>query len=480
MEYHELNSDPVTELSVDEALQVAVQLHRLRELDNAELLYERILAAVPSHPDAVHFLGILLHQRGRNDEALQRIDTSIAIDPSADRHNNLGNVFLELERHADAEAAFRQALFLEPGHANATNNLGALLRAQGRTDEARAAYLRAIELDPTHVDAYNNLGNLLAATGDVQQAVACYCKAIALTPGHPQARKFLGVAYYTLGEIDKAAAVFREWLDNEPDNPVALHLHAASSGQNVPARASDAYVETTFDGFAASFDAKLGKLGYRAPDLVASALGRACGAPTARWRILDAGCGTGLCGPLVAGHACRIVGVDLSSAMLDRARARRAYDELVKTELQSWLDAHACAYDIVVSADTLVYFGPLDRVFAAARHALAPGGLLIFTVEQMDVDTDAGFQINPHGRYSHSRPYVDRALAMAGFEVNSIDAAELRMEGGQPVRGLVVTARTPAVAGGSSPEMPGDAVESNQSNDGVVPVAAQLQGAQHA
>ncbi|MDQ3059969.1 MAG: tetratricopeptide repeat protein [Pseudomonadota bacterium] len=429
------------DLSLDDALRLAVFLHRTGELSNAQTLYQRILEAVPDHPDALQFLGVLSHQRGDRDAAITLIKKSIALDPGQpDRYNNLGNVLLELDRFAEATAAYQHAIALQPEHADAYNNLGAVLRAQGQLDEASAAYLRAIELDPEHVDAHNNFGNLLSSQGRVKEAVAYYCKAITLMPHHPQSRKLLGVAYYTIGQIDAAAQVFHQWLQEEPDNPVAHHMYAACSGQDVPQRASDAYIESTFDVFAASFDAKLGKLGYRAPELVAAALERACAAPDRGLSILDAGCGTGLCGPLMAPYACRLVGVDLSLGMLQRARSRNIYDELVKAELQDYLANHADEFDAIISADTLVYFGTLDGVFEAACHALKPGGVLVFTVEEAH-DVGDGYRINPHGRYSHARHYVCEMMTLAGFDVEAIDMAELRMEGGKPVSGLVVTGR---------------------------------------
>ena len=99
--------------------------------------------------------------------------------------------------------------------------------------------------------------------------------------------------------------------------------------------------------------------------------------------VLDAGCGTGLCGPLVAPYARRLVGVDLSEGMLARARARNVYDELVRRELTAYLHDCTGAFDVIVSADTLVYFGPLEEVLAAAGNALRAGGVLIFTVEEL-------------------------------------------------------------------------------------------------
>jgi predicted TPR repeat methyltransferase len=437
-------TDAVLELDAGEALQVAVELHRLGELGNAELLYRRILDVVPGDPDALHFLGVLHHQRGRNDEAISCMERSIAADPTLpDRYSNLGNVLLEMERYEPAEQAYRQAITLDSGHANAHNNLGALLRACGRPEQARDAFLAAIAANPGQIDAYNNLGNLYSGLGYTTQAIACYCKAITLMPGHPQARKLLGIAYYTLGQVDKAADVFSQWMVDEPDNPVARHMHAACSGSDVPARASNAYIESTFDAFAGSFDAKLGKLGYQAPALVAAALERAHGAGGRALTVLDAGCGTGLCGPLLAPHARRLVGVDLSSRMLQHASARGVYDALEKAELVAYLEAHHGQFDVVASADTLVYFGALEAVFEATRDALTPGGLMIFTVEEA-IDAPDAYRINPHGRYSHGRQYIARRMAAAGLTVEALDAAELRTEGGTPVTGLVVTGRKAA------------------------------------
>jgi predicted TPR repeat methyltransferase len=436
--------EAIKELPLDEAVQVAVELHRMGQFSNAEKLYSRILDAAPRHADAMHFYGVLLHQRGRSAEGLSCIEQSILLGPAtASRHINMGNVLLELERHDEAERAYRQAIACSPDDADAYNNLGALLRARGALSEARDAYLEAIALFPDHVDAHNNLGNLYSAQGDVQQAVICYSRAVTLMPGHAHSRKFLGMAYYTLGQIDKATEVYRQWVADEPDNPVARHMVAACSGQDVPGRASDAYIENTFDSFAASFDAKLGKLGYRAPELVATAVREACGEVCGRLDVLDAGCGTGLCGPLIAPYARRITGVDLSAGMLQRAAARGVYHELVKAEMQAYLAARPSAYDLVISADTLVYFGALDALMAAASRSLRPGGLLIFSVEAL-ADDEQGFRINPHGRYSHSAGYLRRQAAQAGLAMKSLVTAELRTEGGKAVDGLVATCRKPA------------------------------------
>jgi predicted TPR repeat methyltransferase len=424
---------------LDDALAAAIRLQMQGQLEEAEQAYGRLRETAPEHAGVLHFAGVLSHQLGRTDEALELIRRSLGLDPGqAGWHSNLGLVLKTRGQVEEAVAAFREAIRLDPDHANAHANLGVLLRAQGRAEESEAAYRTAIRLAPDQPGAYHNLGVLLLATSRQKEAVRAFCKALTLNPAQAGTRSLLANAYYITGEREKAVALFEEWLQESPGDPVALHMLAACSGKDVPARASDEYVERTFDEFADSFDAKLGKLLYRAPELVASSLAAAGLTPGRRLAVLDAGCGTGLCGPLVAPYAARLVGVDLSARMLAQARGRGVYDELVKGELVAFLDAHPGAYDVVLSADTLVYFGALDAAARAAARALRPGGLFVFTVEEAVEPEWAGrYRINPHGRYSHHRDYVEAVMGAAGFVV-ALTRAELRMEAGAPVPGLVV------------------------------------------
>ncbi len=133
--------------------------------------------------------------------------------------------------------------------------------------------------------------------------------------------------------------------------------------------------------------------------------------------------------------------MDLSAEMLAHAEAKRVYDELTRAELTEYLGRRAAAFDLIVAADTLVYFGELDDVLAAATRALRPGGVLVFTLEHAAAGTaTGGYRLELHGRYSHSRAYVEALLRGLGLAPR-IMAADLRMESGAPVRGLVIRAR---------------------------------------
>jgi predicted TPR repeat methyltransferase len=200
-----------------------------------------------------------------------------------------------------------------------------------------------------------------------------------LLPYDGESYRRVGATLYALGRTEEAAAIYERWVAEEPENAVAQHMLAAASGKGVPARASDAFVQNTFDAFAASFDRVLGRLEYRAPAIVAEAVARLVGPPAATLEVLDAGAGTGLCGPLLRPYARRLVAIDLSPGMLEQARGRqlrtgKVYDDLETAELTAYMHAHAGAFDLIVSADTLVYFGDLGPAAAAAATALRPGG----------------------------------------------------------------------------------------------------------
>lgn len=422
---------------------MAIRFHQEGNLDEAERIYRQILRASTKQPDALNFLGILTHQTGRSEESIALIKQAIQLNPHySDAHNNLGNVFKELGRLDEAEASYNTCLKLTPDDANALSNLGTVFKEQKRYPEAVASYERAIKINPQHADAFHNLGNALKKLCKIEEAVVAYSQAIALRPYDAGAYKSLGRMLYSERRHAEAISVFEQWLKFAPDNPIALHMHAACSGKEIPGRASDAYVAETFDTFAGSFDEVLERLEYRAPDLVFAAVYNLKNGATAKLTILDAGCGTGLCGPLLRPYARQLVGVDLSPGMVEKAKGRNLYDQLHIAELTHFTAAHAKCYDLIISADTLCYFGTLEPVCQAAYGALRDGGHLIFTLESIvDPMPDERFRLNPHGRYSHCRSYVEQVLQTARLELTSITIEILRKEAGEPVEGMVVVAK---------------------------------------
>jgi predicted TPR repeat methyltransferase len=429
-------------LSLGQAMELASGLHKAGLLQAADEIYRRIVAAAPGHVDALHLLGLACYQQGQREEGLEFVRRAVALAPEhADALNNLGNMLLEHDRLDEATDAYRRVLTFHPNHVDAHSNVGTALRRRGELGEAEAHFRRAIEIDPDHGIAHHNLGSIVRDTGRPEEALGWFQRALVLRPYDGESYRRIGATLCALGKVEEAAAIYERWAALEPKNPLALHMLAACSGRDVPARAADAFVQRTFDSFADTFDGVLEKLRYRAPALVAEAVGVALGDPRGTLDVLDAGAGTGQCGPLLRPFARQLVGVDLSPKMLEKARSRGTYDVLEAGELTGYMRARPAAFDLVVSADTLVYFGDLGEVVAAAAKALRVGGLLVFTVEQAKDAGAPGYRLNPHGRYGHGEPYVRASLIAAGLEIVAIHNAHLRLENQVPVDGLVVTSQ---------------------------------------
>lgn len=192
-----------------------------------------------------------------------------------------------------------------------------------------------------------------------------------------------------------------------------------------------------FNRAAAHYDTHLQALDNRGPQLLRQALQRCGIQPGAALTVLDAGCGTGLCGDVLRPVAARLEGLDLSPAMLDQARTRGLYDALHEEDLCQAAAPRGFSADLVVCWDVLVYFGDLGPPLAALAGRLAPGGRLLALVEA----ADSGRVCGVGGRHAHGQDHLLQALAAAGLQALWLETVpQLRREFGSPVACHVVAA----------------------------------------
>ncbi len=429
------------QISLENALQLAMRLHQANEFDYAEDVYRKLLELDPENPTILHFFGLLRHQQGYSEEGVEWIKKALERVPDyIDAENNLGNIYQQTGHPELAERSYRRVIDLAPDFVVVYGNLGVALNELGHHHEAIDYLLKAIDFEPSSAHNYQNLGNAYRNIKQYREAVGMYNKSLDLKPFDADAYRRLSRTFYIMGEIENCIDVLKQWLSYDPQNAMALHLYAAYTNINAPSRASDAYVRETFDSFAASFDGVLKRLDYQAPFLVRKAL-QQVDPDFNSWQLLDIGCGTGLCGALVRPMVKRLVGVDLSSKMLERAKARTIYDELIEAELTGFCSQVKAAYDVITCVDTFCYFGDLTDAVQAAANALKTKGWFIFTLENLEErDSAKDYRLNLHGRYSHTETYLRTLLTNAGFSIHNLETAVLRKEKDEHVAGMVVTA----------------------------------------
>ena len=257
------------------------------------------------------------------------------------------------------------------------------------------------------------------------------------------------LAHEKAGRLDEAATAYARVLELDPEDHGGAAVRLASIGRGeTPPKAPDAYVETLFDQHAEAFeDILVEQLEYCVPVLVRQRLQDLKLGPFKK--LLDLGCGTGLTGGALRDMVGEMVGLDLSENMVEIAHEKDLYETLYVAEVVDFLeDNEDGPFDLVTATDVLPYLGFLEEmVFGVAENLLA-GGLFIFSSETESDEALAGrdFMVTPNQRFAHSRAYVEKVLASAGFSIVEVSDIVVRLESGQPIPGHLYVARLTAKA----------------------------------
>jgi predicted TPR repeat methyltransferase len=446
----------------------------------AEDRARQALTLDPKHADSLHLLGLVHWQTNRPDSAVDLIALAIRCNPNNHEYFlNLGELLRDQNKLDEARKSFDIAIKLAPNRAAAWIKLGNLLRMQRRTDEVLLTYQHAFTLDPDNAEAPALSGGLLLELGRYEEALAkcdlslaispdqaealcvkgdclrnlgrtaeaaaSYRRASELEPGRVSVWRLLGKVLEQTGDRDGAIQALRRARELDPSDPFGAGVELMRLGADQVSEMPPAYVRLLFDQYAATFDSALVEsLGYRGPQVLFEAVRSACLAhhkPAKFKCAIDLGCGTGLAAAAFAKMVDQFTGIDLSPAMIEKARATGLYAELKVTDMLEGLRSTPdCGVELVLAADAMVYVADLSPVLKQASRVLASGGVLAFTLERHDGD---GFIMGEGRRYAHSAAYARASIEAAGLVVLRLEQQPIRTEGGVPVPSLGIVAEKP-------------------------------------
>ncbi|MFZ5502215.1 MAG: sulfotransferase [Pseudomonadota bacterium] len=246
-----------SQLSLAQAMQLAAQLQGQGRLQEAEHLVRQILQQQPDHAFALHLLGVIAHQVGKNEQARQLIlraighngevalfhanlceivrqmgkpeaavehgKQAVALAPKmAMAHSNLGIAYYDLRDYVRAEACQKQVLAIDPDFAPSLNNLGNIWRERGQNDAAIAWYRKAISARPDYLEPLSNLGALLLEEDRLEEAEETLQKALRINPKYAEAVCNMSGVKLALEKNDEALAGYQRALKLRPDYVEAL------------------------------------------------------------------------------------------------------------------------------------------------------------------------------------------------------------------------------------------------------------------
>ncbi|MBX9899676.1 MAG: tetratricopeptide repeat protein, partial [Burkholderiaceae bacterium] len=400
----------------------------LAQHQNALRHYDLALQLRPDYALAWTNRGNTLKAIGALDEALASYAEALKLQPNdAQTLLNRGIVFQLQENPKSALQEVESALRLRADYAEAHCARGAALLSLHQYADALSSLQRALALRPAFPEAWCNQGIAYFRLGDFSSALASFDHAIALQARYAKAHQYRGNTLRQLARGMEAIAAYETALACGAEVEQIQFVLAALGAATPPVSAPATYVTELFDHYADHFDQHLTEnLSYTVPQQITAAFAQHNHHLSEKIRIVDVGCGTGLCAPYLKPYASHLVGVDLSPNMLAKAGELHVYDALICAELVSYLSPLRSEFDAIIAADVLVYIGDLSATMQAVANALVTRGMFCFSTENSAAQD---YLLQQSSRYAHHADYITRMANEVGFEVQHSQRVPARKEG---------------------------------------------------
>ena len=205
------------QLDISAALNLAQAHWNAGQAHQAEQLCQRVLAAQPNQPDALHLLGVMAHAYGNLDQAVQLLRVACQTPGvPASYFSNLAEMCRQKGLLAEDEQAARQAVSIDGNLLAAWSNLGIILQESGKFEASLQCLERVLAMQQESAGAHNNLANTYKLLGRLTQAQTHYEQAIRLQPDYAEAHSNLAFLLSGQGKFDAAVAAGRQAVELNP------------------------------------------------------------------------------------------------------------------------------------------------------------------------------------------------------------------------------------------------------------------------
>jgi len=230
---------------IKKMIDTAINHHKKGELNEAQILYQKVLKKEPSNFDAIQLLAIVYSQNKEYKEAINLYKFAIKINPSFPKtYYNIGKTFFELDQFEDALLNYNLAIKYNPNYFEAYNNRGLVLEKFKYYDEALASYDFAIKLKSNYSEAFNNRSLALKQLNRLEESLKSLNTAIQLNPNYIDAKMNKSLLKLLIGEYEEGWQLFESrrhkadikknypsysqplWLSNESLEKKTILIHS--------------------------------------------------------------------------------------------------------------------------------------------------------------------------------------------------------------------------------------------------------------
>ena len=415
--------------------------------------------------------------QGALREAAQTLNQAQRILPGDARIFMLAGLMAEKSGNIKgAFEALRKCVAMAPDWGPGLLELALLLARQNQFPEAVETAEKVAALEPKNLLVLAGVVDIAHRAGHAEMALKHLRRGLELVPGDVQLRRLLAQDLHNLGRYEEA---LQEWsslvaqddkdehallgrvkvllaigkpgqaiadtmklLELAPGDSIYAYYNALAHGVTPPHQPLEMNRQL-FDNMADIYDQHMVRgLRYQLPKIVADKI--LARYPNKQLNVLDLGCGTGLLGVCLGRLDGFLIGVDISTKMIEQAARHDVYDRFHTVNLLEALQATPDAlYETITALDVLIYTGDITEAIPNAHRILLPAGDFYFSCEAAP-EEGPDLVLQDSGRYAHKRSHVQQLCKQAGFESVQIEDMVIRQEAGQPVQGFLVMARKAA------------------------------------